>query len=157
MEYNKNEFLPSLHEGKGTQFELLKLWERYNPHVYDEEAPARQPGFTSLSTITILDKCKRNAKFCQVFDSGYEGVFPSHSEADVYLCGVVAFWSDRDPRMIDDIFRMSALMRGKWNRVDYRERTIEKAIGWCKEDRSEYITRKNEERRSMILDYWKHH
>lgn len=157
MEYDRNEFMPALHAGKGTQFELLRLWSEYNPHVYDEEAPARQAGFTSLDAKDILDKCKRNEKFSQVFDSGYEGVFPSHSEADAYLCGVVAFWADRDPQMIDDIFRMSALMRGKWNRVDYRERTIEKAINWCKEDRSEYIARKNDERRRMILEYWKHH
>lgn len=157
MEYDRNEFLPALYAGKGTQFELLQLWAKYNPHVYDEEAPARQTGFSSLDARDILNKCKRNAKFSQVFDSGFEGVFPSHSEADAYLCGVIAFWSDRDPEMIDDIFRMSALMRGKWNRTDYRERTIEKAINWCKEDRSEYITRKNDERRLMILEYWKHH
>lgn len=157
MEYDRNEFLPALNEGKGTQFELLQLWGKYNPHVYDEEQPVRERGFTSLDNITILDKCKRNGKFKQVFESGYEGVFPSHSEADVYLCGVVAFWSDRDPHVIDELFRMSALMRGKWNRVDYRERTIDKAVNWCKESRSEYIKRKNDERRRMILDYWSRH
>ncbi|WP_423748886.1 hypothetical protein [Dielma fastidiosa] len=36
-----------------------------------------------------------------------------------------------DPELIDAIFRDSALMRDKWNRPDYSERTINAGIEAC--------------------------
>jgi hypothetical protein len=40
----------------------------------------------------------------------------------------LAFWTQGDAARIDNLFRGSALMREKWNRADYRERTIRKAV-----------------------------
>jgi primase-polymerase (primpol)-like protein len=51
-----------------------------------------------------------------------------HSVADLALCSHLAFWTQRDRERIDRLFRRSRLMRAKWNRADYRARTIERAI-----------------------------
>ena len=50
------------------------------------------------------------------------------SSADLALCGVFAFYTNKDPARIDRLFRRSGLYRPKWERADYRERTIQRAI-----------------------------
>jgi putative DNA primase/helicase len=50
------------------------------------------------------------------------------SRADFALCRLLAFWTNRDADRIDRLFRASGLYREKWERADYRERTIETAI-----------------------------
>jgi hypothetical protein len=54
--------------------------------------------------------------------------YPSQSEADLALCTHLAFWSGRDAARIDALFRTGGLMRPKWERDDYRERTIDAAL-----------------------------
>ena len=41
---------------------------------------------------------------------------------------MLAFWTGPDPARIDRLFRHSGLMREKWERQDYRDRTITKAL-----------------------------
>jgi len=53
--------------------------------------------------------------------------FIDHSAADMALCCLLAFWTGNVEQM-DRLFRLSRLMRPKWNRRDYRERTINRAI-----------------------------
>lgn len=50
------------------------------------------------------------------------------SEADAALCNLLAFWTGDDRERIDRLFRQSGLMREKWERDDYPERTINKAL-----------------------------
>ncbi len=52
-----------------------------------------------------------------------------HSRADLALCGLLARRLNNDPFKIDEEFRKSCLYRDKWERDDYRARTILKAIG----------------------------
>ena len=63
--------------------------------------------------------------------------YPSHSEADMALCAHLAFWTSRDFRQMDRLFRRSGLMRDKWDRVQsgstYGAITINKAIAQCRE------------------------
>jgi NrS-1 polymerase HBD domain len=63
-----------------------------------------------------------------LYTGGWQGRYDSQSEADLALCSRLAFWFQRDPDRIDRVFRGSRLYRGKWERADYREDTIEKAI-----------------------------
>jgi len=62
--------------------------------------------------------------------SGYE----SHSEADMALCRLLAFWTGRDRSRMDRLFRQSGLARDKWDEVHYAdgstygEKTLERAI-----------------------------
>lgn len=55
--------------------------------------------------------------------SGYE----SASEAELALCSFLAFYFP-DAARLDQAFRLSKLVRDKWDRDDYRERTIQKAL-----------------------------
>ena len=77
--------------------------------------------------IKELRNQKNGDKFSDLFDNGLiDG--KSHSEADAALCALVAFRTGDDPKMIDRIFRKSALYREKWEREDYREKTIARGI-----------------------------
>jgi hypothetical protein len=84
----------------------------------------------SLSDLEIIDKAKRaknGQKFTMYWDGG-NGHKASASEGDLALCSLVAFYTGPDPGRIDQIFRASGRFRSKWNRPDYRERTIRKAL-----------------------------
>src|SRR5215211_6470634 len=50
--------------------------------------------------------------------------YGSHSEADLAYCGMLAFWTGGDTARIDTLFRQSGLYRKKWDRKDYRDKTI---------------------------------
>ena len=50
------------------------------------------------------------------------------SRADLALFQHLLFWTGRDEIRADQLFRQSGLMRPKWNRADYRNRTIEAAL-----------------------------
>ena len=58
--------------------------------------------------------------------------YTSHSEADMALCNMLAFWTNRDADQMDRIFRSSGLMREKWDRAQsgstYGAITIQEAI-----------------------------
>ena len=67
-------------------------------------------------------------KFVRLFDHGDTGEFDhDDSRADQALVSLLAFWT-QDPDQLDRLFRRSALYRDKWERNDYRERTIGKAL-----------------------------
>jgi primase-polymerase (primpol)-like protein len=61
---------------------------------------------------------------------GDTGEHASHSEADLALCSMLVFWTRGDPNRVDRLFRQSRLYREKWDRPDYRERTITRALEW---------------------------
>lgn len=46
---------------------------------------------------------------------------------------MLAFWCGGDTDQMDRLFRQSTLMRDKWNRNDYREATLSKAVAMCAE------------------------
>ena len=50
------------------------------------------------------------------------------SEGDGALCEILAYYGGPDPDRIDRLFQRSARMRDKWQRADYRERTIALAL-----------------------------
>lgn len=72
-------------------------------------------------------QAKDGAKFRQLWNGNIVN-YDSHSEADLALCGLLAFWVGPDPSRIDRLFRQSGLMRDKWEREDYREKTISQAL-----------------------------
>lgn len=55
---------------------------------------------------------------------GYE----SQSSADLALCNHLAYWANGDKGLMDKMFRESALYREKWERDDYRNWTLDKAL-----------------------------
>jgi len=87
-------------------------------------------GGTDLTDEELLQRAKtaeNGDKFRRLWDGQISG-YPSQSEADLALCGHLAFWTGGDRRQIDRLFRDSALYRDKWDRDDYRQRTINKAL-----------------------------
>lgn len=60
--------------------------------------------------------------------NGDWSAYGSQSEADLALVNHLAFWTGPDPARLDGLFRSSGLMREKWDRQDYRDRTIDKAL-----------------------------
>lgn len=93
-----------------------------------------------LSDTDIIDKarsCKTGQVFQLLYSGGWQGIFNSQSEADLALCGQLAFWCQKDEEQIDRIFRSSGLMRSKWDEkrgaVTYGQMTITKAVASCGE------------------------
>ena len=84
----------------------------------------------SLLDQELLDKAmsaKNGSKFERLWNGDSSG-YLSHSEADLALCSMLAFWTGPDAGRIDQLFRQSGLMRKKWERGDYRNRTINGAL-----------------------------
>lgn len=84
----------------------------------------------SPSDDDLLQKARSAAngdKFARLFAGDITG-YPSQSEADQALCNMLAHWSKGDAGQIDRMFRRSGLMRSKWDRKDYRQRTIGRAM-----------------------------
>lgn len=66
--------------------------------------------------------------------------YGSHSEADLALCSILAFWTGNDMDLMDRIFRASKLYREKWDtrhgRATYGRLTMEKAFVTLPEDKA---------------------
>jgi putative DNA primase/helicase len=93
-----------------------------------------KPGSSDLPDAELVEKAKNaenGEKFRQLWNGNTAG-YPSQSEADLALCGLLAFWTGGDRRRIDDLFRDSGLYREKWDEdrgaKTYGERTIEQAL-----------------------------
>ena len=87
-----------------------------------------------LSDNEVLEKAmvsKNSAKFGALWNGDFLG--KSHSEADLALCSMLAFWCGGDTAQMDRLFRKSAQYRQKWERDDYREETLRKAVNGCTE------------------------
>jgi hypothetical protein len=111
--------------------------DRVHRRIFGEtpKPPKRRPvGAGDVADDEIICKAsaaKNGGRFRRLWD-GYHD-FPSASEADLALCRRLAFWCGPYPERIDALFRQSGLFRSKWNRQDYRERTIRKALEGCNE------------------------
>ena len=127
--------VPSIHEKVG-----LDLWMLRQTQVLSEPATTDfQPVVTQVAIdesdprveeIIAALRWDRNApKFVRLFDEGDIIGYGSQSEADAALCAIIAFRAGPNPALIDAIFRQSALYRDdKWERDDYRAKTIECGI-----------------------------
>lgn len=78
-----------------------------------------RPRMTSnLDDRALLDRITQSPqgdKFMRLWKGDISG-YPSHSEADMALCRILAFWTGGDRARIDALFRQSGLMRAKWDR-----------------------------------------
>src|SRR5699024_9730758 len=88
--------------------------------------------------IDLAKKSKNGQRFTILFEGGWEQFYDSQSEADMALANDLAFWTARDPQKMDEMFRMSNLMRDKWDTkrgaTTYGELTIDKAIEGCQNE-----------------------
>jgi putative DNA primase/helicase len=111
------------------QAELDALYERtFGRPEPDAVRPHRVPLVLADEELLERALAARNGDaFARLWHGDVNG-YESHSEADLALAGMLAFWTGGDPGAIDRLFRSSGLMRPKWERTDYREQTISTAI-----------------------------
>lgn len=102
-----------------------------------KQANKEKPG-TTLSQDEIIDialKSRSGGRFNVFMNGGWEQFYNSQSEADMAFANDLAFWTNLDFAMMDNIFRSSALMRDKWDREQngstYGQITLQKAIDEC--------------------------
>lgn len=110
-----------------TQEEINRFYERVKP----EERPTA-PRHTPDAPVELSDGeiIKLASKHSHGFSPLWRGDFsryPSQSEADAALTLIFA-WYTKCEYQIDRLFRQSGLYREKWNREDYRIRTISSAL-----------------------------
>jgi hypothetical protein len=84
---------------------------------------------TALGDVAIIDLCRkaRNAGKFEALWRGKAAGYASQSDADLALIGLLKFYT-QDAGQLDRLFRQSGLMREKWDRADYRDRTIAEAL-----------------------------
>ena len=94
--------------------------------------PATEPLSVPVETLDddqVLARAgaaKNADKFTRLWAGDTSG-YGSASEADLALLSVLAFWT-RDTDLLDRLFRRSGLMRDKWERGDYRHKTLARAV-----------------------------
>jgi putative DNA primase/helicase len=84
-------------------------------------------GLSDSEVVRKALSASNGPRFSRLWNGDTSG-YGSNSEADLALCAMLAFWTGPDPERIDALFRQSGLYREKWERVDYRERTIDYAL-----------------------------
>ena len=130
---------------------LSLIYEKYKPEKRTQKRTVKpfesKPNTLSLSDKEVLKRAsERGKKFKYLYDGDFSSVgYGSQSEADLGLCIILAFWTDCDIEAMDRIFRSSGLYREKWEREDYRSRTLSEACDNCSETYSEYVRRKSRE------------
>ena len=84
-------------------------------------------GLTDWELIAKMFNSRRGTEIQRLFEGDWSS-YRTQSEADLALVSHLLFWTQQDEARVDSLFRQSGLMRSKWDREDYRERTIELAL-----------------------------
>jgi len=118
--------------------EIAALHTRIFPNSNPSTSGRRPVIPVDLADAELIERAHRTAKgkkFARLWAGRIEEA--SHSEADLALCRMLAFWTGRDPARMDWLFRSSGLFRPKWderhaaNGSTYGQLTIAKAIATC--------------------------
>ena len=121
--------------GEGAQAGKSTQLIRVTPEIFSNKPLNRDngvkdtPPVLSLTDRELLEKMfgsRRGVEIERLFRGDWGG-YASQSEADLSLVSHLMFWTQRDEARVDSLFRQPGLMRPKWEREDYRERTIELA------------------------------
>lgn len=91
-----------------------------------EAAPITPTEPINATDREILDRARQSkvgADFTALWEGQWRGRFPSQSEADAALLGMLRFWTGGDKARSFALFAQSGLNRAKWSREDYREST----------------------------------
>lgn len=110
----------------------------HTEYLYRDTPPI---SYSPISTSKVLDDdviidkasaCRNGDKFDLLYSGNWGINHHSHSEADLALCNMLAYWTGCNAEQMDRIFRSSGLMRGKWDErhgcKTYGQATICRAI-----------------------------
>ena len=88
----------------------------------------------NLSDEEVIGRARNacsGATFSALWNGDTSG-YGSHSEADLALCNMLAYWTGGNAEQADRLFRASGLMREKWDRrqsgTTYGAQTVQKAV-----------------------------
>lgn len=112
-------------EIRDCQKELDELYARYDREHQQAESPRK---LSEQEILAKAGKAKNGGKFKDLWHGITAAYGNDESAADQALCCMLAFWTGNDATRIDSMFRASGLYRDKWERSDYRDRTINNAI-----------------------------
>jgi len=126
------------------------------PAVDPMSAPEPSREFTSDELEALrakLDAARASvSKFDDLWLGGASGYYsagkPDPSRADLSFCNFVAFHLGMDAASVDQAFRMSERMRGKWDETHYADgrtygqATVQKALEWAAAERQRSVVGK---------------
>src|SRR5215208_6283061 len=118
--------------------ERQEVLERLYRHVFKDEKAgeaseanghrSRPMDVSDEELLELAMHAKNGLKFSRLWRGNTSEYAGDESRADLALCSLLAFWTDGDTERMDRLFRQSGLMRDKWSRHDYRERTFRKVL-----------------------------
>lgn len=143
--YDSGRFFTMTGKRIGKYTNVTETSERVFKTIYDKYLPDNtvkyptqnnyQQNIHNLSEIDVINeiyKSKQSKLFDDLMRGTYEPYYNSHSEADMALANILAFWCAKDYTQMDSIFRQSNLYRDKWDEKrknsTYGEQTLFKAI-----------------------------
>ena len=143
--YDSGRFFTMTGKRIGKYTEVTETSDRVFKTIYDKYLPDNtvqyptqynyQQNIHNLSEIDVINeiyKSKQSKLFDDLMRGTYEPYYNSHSEADMALANILAFWCAKDYSQMDSIFRQSNLYRDKWDEKrknsTYGEQTLFKAI-----------------------------
>jgi hypothetical protein len=112
------------------QEEVSELYNELFPRKEKVSEKSETQTTHNIDDSEIIEKALNandGGKFSQLWEGDWSE-YPSQSEADLALCTKLVFWVGADPQRINALFCESGLYRDKWDRDDYRDRTINAAI-----------------------------
>lgn len=143
--YDSGRFFTMTGKNIGKYKDVTEVSEQVFKTIYNKYLPNNtikypttnnyQENIHNLSEIDVINEIY-NSKQAKLFDDlmkgNYEPYYTSHSEADMALANILAFWCAKDYSQMDSIFRQSNLYRDKWDEKrknsTYGEQTLFKAI-----------------------------
>lgn len=97
----------------------------------EQRSPSEAREMDDLTLIEKAKQGKNGAAFSALWAGDTSG-YASHSEADMALCNALAWWTNGDAERVDRLFRLSGLMREKWDRPQsgstYGALTVQNAV-----------------------------
>lgn len=143
--YDSGRFFTMTGNRIGKYKDVTETSQRVFKTIYDKYLPDNtvqyptqnnyQQNIHNLSEIDVINeiyKSKQSKLFDDLMKGTYEPYYNSHSEADMALANILAFWCAKDYTQMDSIFRQSNLYRDKWDEKrknsTYGEQTLFKAI-----------------------------
>lgn len=115
---------------------LPELLDEYMQRPPQQQKKPVEP-HSYLSDESVMAKAgagKQDTKFKQLYTGDFSA-YGSHSEADLALASILAFWCGCDVEQMDRLYRESGLMREKWDRAQggstYGQLTLQKAASSC--------------------------
>ena len=104
---------------------------------------ARPVGMSDPVLIEEALDARNGPKFERLWHGNTGEYNGDASSADMALCCILAYWTDKDPARMDRLFRESGLMRDKWDESrgsqTYGQITIDAAIGMTKETYADHV------------------